>query len=118
MKRFNYGQNFTAVNSGVFSAMTPLGFLETAPGDTITGKFTCNIWSDTTKRPIMNRTYFDTFAFYIPFRLLDENFPDFVRGESETGQQSTTGTVDFFFERPANTGSSSTVWNRRGNNPR
>ncbi len=37
--------------------------------------------SDTLVHPLMNRAYFDTFAFYAPFRVLDDTFPDFITGK-------------------------------------
>ena len=78
MRRYNYGQNFTVSNGGLVSSITPLGFLEVVPGDTVSGKFSNTVWSDTTNRPIMNRTYYDTYAFYVPYRLLWDEFPEFI----------------------------------------
>lgn len=87
MRRYNYGQNFTAQQTSGFGWLTPLGFLETVPGDTVSGKWTVSSWSDTTHRPIMNRTYMDTFAFYIPFRLLWDGFPEFIKDKDAPGPQ-------------------------------
>lgn len=118
MRRYNYGQNFTAQQSSRFGVLTPLGYLETAPGDTISGKFTTNLWTDTTHRPVMNRVYYDTFAFYVPFRLLWDGFPDFIKNEEDTSTvplvQNLSG---FFFEKTFDsTVDNCTAWYRRAYN--
>lgn len=117
MRRFNYGQNFQAINSSNFTWLTPLGTVEVAPGETMRGKFTTEVWSDTTNRPIMNRMYYDTFAFYIPYRLLWDRWVDFIT-EREEGliEPGTTGTSRFFFESPVTTPDGCRAWNRRAYN--
>ena len=35
MRRYNYGQNFQAFNSSKMTWLTPIGFFEVAPGDTV-----------------------------------------------------------------------------------
>ncbi len=119
MKRYQYGQNFQTFQSSKFPYLTPLGFIEVAPGETLSGKFTTESWSDTTDRPILNRTYMDTAAFYVPYRLLDPNFPDFIAGVSDVTPPMTTGTNPFFFEKQI-VGSDQSgecgAWNRRAYN--
>ena len=79
-RRNNYGLNFQTINGAKFFELLPLSYMEVVPGDTITGTIKSRLFSDTTKVPMLNRTYFDTFAFYIPFRLIDDTFPDFIAG--------------------------------------
>ena len=100
MRRYNYGQNFQAFNSSKFSWLTPLGFFEVAPGDTVSGKFTADAISDTLKRKIMNRVYFDVYAFYVPFRLLQDDWPDFIGDKDYTGSGpiTVTNVSKFHFE--------------------
>lgn len=117
MKRYNYGQNYSAIQSSKFTAMAMLGTLEVAPGDTISGRITPEVWTDTTLRPILNRTYFDTFAFYVPYRLLWEQFPEFI---SQVDETLTPPTIDdpqpFYMEHPVLPGGTCLAWNRRAYN--
>lgn len=92
MKRFKYGQNFSAVQSGKFFQLVPLAFIEVAPGETFAGKLTSQLWSDTTSKPILNRTYFDTYSFYVPFRLLWDSWPAFIAEKDAYDDITTYGT--------------------------
>lgn len=56
----------------------PVGYHEVVPGDTIQGKVNINLFSQPALRPLLNRMYADAYAFYVPYRLLDETFPDFI----------------------------------------
>lgn len=120
MRRYNYGQNFTVQNTGLVGGLTLLGTLEVVPGDTVSGRFSNAIWSDTTNRPIMNRTYFDTYAFYIPYRLLWEGFPDFIANTAEAAGDpsipTVTGLQEYFLEHPTLDATTCTAWNRRAYN--
>lgn len=78
MQRYKYGQNFQTATIGNFSELIPLAVMECSPGDTLAGKFTASTWTDTCVRPIMNRTYYDTFVFYVPYRLLWSDWIDFI----------------------------------------
>lgn len=78
MKRFKYGLNFQTMNMSKFFYLTPISYTEVMPGDTISGTIQSRLFSDTTTFPIMNRAYFDLFAFYIPYRLVWDQFPDFI----------------------------------------
>ena len=116
MKRYSYGQNFQVFNSAKMVQICPLGTLEVAPGDTVTGKFTTQTWSDSVTRPILNRTYYDTFAFYIPYRLLWDGFPEWVVDESRTtpGPPLVSSPYQqFVFEDNALKSAECLAWNRR-----
>ena len=81
MKRYVHGINCQWTNAGKFFQLIPSFYHEVAPGETLSGKIQTRLWSDTLNKPVLNRTYFDTYAFYIPFRLLWDEFPDFIKDE-------------------------------------
>ena len=100
MRRYNYGQNFQAFNSSKMTWLTPLGFFEVAPGDTVSGVLTPDAISDTLKRKVLNRAYYDTYVFYVPYRLLMDDWPDFI-GDDEyagSGVPFNSTVTKFFFE--------------------
>ena len=90
-RRFRYGINCQSANAAKLYQLIPVYYLEVAPGETIQGAVQSRLWSDTTFKPVLNRAYFDTYAFYCPFRLLDENFPEFVK--DRTGSLPTVDNV-------------------------
>ena len=105
MRRYNYGQNFQAFNSTKMTWLTPSGFFEVSPGDTVTGKVSVEGVSDTLKQKIMNRAYQDTYVFYVPFRLLWEEWPDFI-GDNDyagAGPPDSPNKSDFLFENNGST---------------
>ena len=94
-RRYRYGLNSQTLNQANFFELIPLNYTEVVPGDTVSGSFASNFISDTTVRPLFNRTYMDTFAFYIPFRLLWDQFPEFIADEN-SGLTPPTVTDVFF----------------------
>lgn len=80
-QRHRYGINFQTVNGAGTYEVVPIGYHEVAPGDSVSGTVDCGVITDTTIKPLMNRAYLDTFAFYVPFRLLASSWPDFITGE-------------------------------------
>lgn len=100
MRRFKYGYNGQWQNMSRIGLLTPIGYMETVPGETWSGKTTINFWSDTTNQPWTNRMFADVFAFYVPYRLLWNNFPDMIRGDVTQDAQNLTvpvATDDFLF---------------------
>jgi hypothetical protein len=81
MKRYKYGLNGQALTKASFFDLTQIGVHEVSPGDTMSGSFTNRVMSVSTTRLLMNRCYHDVYAFYIPFRLLWEQWPDFIAGD-------------------------------------
>lgn len=99
MKRFNYNLNYQTAQTGKFFQLVPLNYIEVVPGDTVQGTIQTRLLSDTTKVPILNRTYFDTYAFYIPFRLMWDEFPEFIANrESGLSVPRITNTWRWNFE--------------------
>ena len=97
--RMRYGYNCQWANASVQGQVVPLNYMQVVPGDSVSGKSTIHIWTDTTVRPWMNKMYLDVFAFYVPFRLLWDDFPNFVRGNDRDGYvQPNMPTVGNVFE--------------------
>ena len=112
MKRYKYGMNFFTLNSAKFFQVLPLGYIDCAPGDTISGKVTSSLISDTLVKPLMNRTYHDLYAFYIPYRLLMDDFPAFI-SENDSGGFSIPVLSTDFEQNFENTGvASHASWQR------
>ena len=82
MRRKPINQNFQTNTTAQVSGLTPLGFVEVVPGDTFSGTLEVNCKSATTVGVVGNRAYLDLYAFYCPYRILWEGFPDFLtKGE-------------------------------------
>lgn len=82
--RNRYGYNCQVVNWGNFGELTPLGYIEVVPGETLQGAISLAVRSQPTTLAIDTRAYVDAFAFYIPHRLTWEGFPTFVAGGGGT----------------------------------
>lgn len=82
MKRYNYGLNFQTANAALFGHLIPVSFTEVVPGDTVQGRVTMVVQSDTTKGLVLNRSYMDAYSFYVPYRLIDSGFVDLIRTNS------------------------------------
>ena len=78
MKRFKYGQNSAVNNYGKMFQVLPIGIMEVVPGDTVSGSIGSRIITDSVNRIIQNRCYHDVYSFYVPYRLVFEQFPDFI----------------------------------------
>jgi len=100
MRRFKYGLNCQTQNQHRIGYLVPMGYHEVVPGDTISGTVDFDFRSDMTELMIMNRLYLDAFAFYVPYRLLDDTFPDFISQPSPSATIPTIAdTWDFNFEK-------------------
>lgn len=88
MKRYAYHLNDSNLTLANFGEFTPLKYIETVPGDTIAGTMSVQVESDVANRCLKNRAYFDIYAFYIPFRLLWEDFPAFIAKSNEVSPVS------------------------------
>lgn len=78
MKRYRYGLNCQHHNAMRIGDMMPMGYFEVVPGDTISGKVDLHYITDTTSSFVMNRAYYDLYAFYVPYRLLWDGFPEWL----------------------------------------
>lgn len=89
MKRFRYGNNFQTFQASNLQSVVPLGYMEVAAGDTVNGSVTSHFISDVTKRAILNRCYYDLAAFYVPYRLLWDGFPEWLLTSGTSGSVPT-----------------------------
>ena len=76
--RNRYEWNCQTVNVSNPYDFTPLGYMEVVPGETISGAVEINLQSVPAVRNVQTRTYMDTFAFYVPFRLLWPEWVDYI----------------------------------------
>ena len=98
-KRYKYGINCQQHTGANFSYLTPLGYFDVVPGDTISGTARVRYHSDNTKFFVMNRAFFDVYAFYIPYRLLWEDFPQWLIDSTATGLPTVTDVYEWNWER-------------------
>lgn len=110
MKRYKYNVNQSWYGVGFFYEQQPLLYLDVAPGETVGGTVETFIQTPTTNRLIRNRVYLDQHAFYVPYRLLWNGFPDFIAGVDGAGSVPTV--VDAFAENFEPTAFEHTAWKR------
>ena len=77
-KRFKYGLNSQTHTGTNFSYLTPLGYYDVVPGDSVYGKVSIRYQSDNSTHLIMNRAFMDVYAFYMPYRLMWDDFPTYL----------------------------------------
>lgn len=77
-RRFKHGINCQTANAAKFHQLIPVLYQEVAPAESVEGKIQSRLFSDTTTKPILNRCYFDLYAYYVPYRLLWDNFTQFL----------------------------------------
>ena len=84
MKRFKYGLNSQVFQTAQFYALNCVGITEVVPGDTIGGKTTARIISESCLAAYQNCAYNDLYAFYVPYRLVWEEWPEWIAGNTDT----------------------------------
>lgn len=82
--RTRYGYNCQKTCWGIISQFRSLGYVPVVPGETIHGAITTRVQSAPTLRNVLTRTYLDAWAFYMPYRLADPNWPNFISGVNDT----------------------------------
>lgn len=92
--RRRYGWNCQNVNFSHAHQLVPIGYVEVVPGETIGGKVKIFARSVPTIQVIDTRVFLDAYAFYTPYRLLDDTFPNFI---SEVSPTATVPTVADLF---------------------
>ena len=65
-------------NMGRLGTMVPIMAQEVAPGDTWSGKSGVLIRLSPLKRALLNTLYVDLFTFYVPHRLTQDNWEEFI----------------------------------------
>lgn len=99
--RTKYGFNCQTVARLDWNTLTMLGYFDVVPGETITGKLSTVVRSNPALNQIMSRVYTDMFAFYIPFRLLWDEWPAFITGRPSGAIPTipATGNAPWFIHR-------------------
>lgn len=91
MRRFNYNINGIFSNKNDLFDIYPSFFYETVPGETWQGVVKHKMVSEAVADIMYNRIFFDHYVFYVPFRLLWDEWPLFITqrasGDNE-GDQS------------------------------
>lgn len=85
MMRHKYGYNCQVVNWGGMNEFNPLGYIEVVPGETLTGTVSAAFRSQPMKLAVDTRAYVDVFAFYVPFRLVWDSFPQWIASAGAVG---------------------------------
>lgn len=81
--RNKFGLNFQTFNYGGVFDILPLAYVEVSPGDTIEGQIEARCISDNFTNIVLNKAYFDCYAFYIPYRLLWDSWVDFIQQDPD-----------------------------------
>jgi hypothetical protein len=112
-----YNLNSQCVNFADVGHLVPCGYHEVVPGDTLSGSIAVNILSQTTQRLIRNRMYADVYVFYVPFRLLWADWPQFISERNTTLTIPTvTDTFNQNFEKWIINTTTNLAWLRRAYN--
>lgn len=77
-KRTMHSAHHSTANIGVIGGLTPFMACEVAPGDTWSGKVGMLIRMSPLKRPLLQDLYVDQYVFYVPHRLVDSQWEDFI----------------------------------------
>ena len=102
MRRYQYKLNDQNTTKGVWGKLQPLKYIEVAGGDTISGSVSVHNRSAKTVEEIKSRAYCDLYAFYVPFRVIWDEWPRFVTGQNPLDVPTASYTRDWNFEKHAN----------------
>ena len=84
MKRFPYKINGSFHTTLPVGTLRPSFFYEVSPGESWSGSMDISGISAPTNGLVMNRMFLDHFTFYVPYRVLWEEWPQFISG-GQTG---------------------------------
>ena len=93
MRRYQYRLNDQNISQAGWGLVTPLKYIETVPGETYGGTISVNAGTQLTSKMIKSRAYYDLYAFYVPIRLLWDDFPQFLAGSEGDLQPPQTSTL-------------------------
>jgi len=82
--RYNYNRQTIAFSQ--IGRLQALGYMEVLPGETLNGRVTVDAFSAPTVRNIQTRVYSDTYAFFVPYRLLWDRWTDYI-SQNATDQE-------------------------------
>lgn len=105
---------FSLSCSRLFSAtmglLIPVGWWDTMPGDQFVHRVSALIRTQPLLAPIFGRVYADFFTFFVPYRLIWEDFEDFITGGPDGTDASVPPYVAFSGAGPA----IGTLWDHIG----
>lgn len=80
-KLYKYPLNSAWSTQTHFGYMTPLYYRDTLPGERWNGHIRVKFMTDSLIKAALNRMWFDCFAFYVPFRLMSDDFAPWLAGD-------------------------------------
>lgn len=100
MKRNKFSLSNTRLLSGEMGQLIPVNLLHVIPGDSIQSATTCMLRMAPMLAPVMHATHMSISSWFIPHRLVWEDFEDFITGGPDNEDDSVFPTID----TPASTG--------------
>lgn len=100
MKRNKFSLSNTRLLSGEMGQLIPVNLLHVIPGDSIQSATTCMLRMAPMLAPVMHATHMSISSWFIPHRLVWEDFEDFITGGPDNDDASVFPTID----TPASTG--------------
>jgi hypothetical protein len=94
-KRFKYSLSNTKLLTCNMGELIPIGLYEVLPGDTIQQKTTALIRMSPLLAPVMHPVYTVIMSFYIPNRILFDDWEDFITGGEDGDDSTTFPTISF-----------------------
>lgn len=95
MKRSKFSLSHTNLMSCDMGSLVPIGWHEVLPGDTMQQQTTCLVRCAPLLAPVMHRVDVRIHHWYVPFRLLWDNWEDFITGGPDGLNASTHPTRTF-----------------------
>lgn len=92
----------TTFNAGY---LVPIFLDEVLPGDTFSLDYSMIVRQSTSIHPTMDNAYIDTYFFYVPFRLLFDNYEKFEGANDDPWTQETVYEIPQLFVDPVQQGS-------------
>jgi len=86
-KRNKFNLSHYRLISGNAGVLTPITHFEVLPGDTIQHQPSVLLRASPLLAPVMHRFQVRLHTFFVPYRLLDENWEDFITGKGTTPPQ-------------------------------
>lgn len=85
MRRYQYRINDQQIAACTNGFLVPTSVHEVAPGETLSGAKQISFNSATLTDYILNRAFVDAYTFYVPFRILQDGFTDWLRTAGAEG---------------------------------
>jgi len=84
IRRYRYGMHHVHISDTKFGRITPMFFQDVVPGDTWAGRTSALIRMAPMDRPAFISARALTFFFFVPWRIVDENFEDMITGVDQS----------------------------------